>query len=165
MTSKSFLLFFLFSSLLFGSLYSGATSIEVPVIRDIREEAKLAQKNNLPILIIFSSDHCPFCDLVKEDFLKPMLISGDYTHRTLIREVNVDDGNEMINFDGQEISADTFTYRYNVSLFPTMLMLDYHGKKVSHRILGVNTPEMFGGRIDAMIDKANMELGNKITKN
>jgi len=152
-------------SLLQTSILSSAFAIELPLISDIRQEAKTAQNNNLPMLIIFSSDHCPFCDLVKEDFLKPMLISGDYTDRVIIREVNVDAGSSIIDFNGQPIPSDSFTYRYNVSMFPTMLMLNYQGKTLSHRILGVNTPEMFGGRIDAMIDLANQQLQQNITNN
>jgi len=142
-----------------------ANAVEVSLIDDIRQESQLAQQNNRPILIIFSSDYCPFCELVKEDFLKPMLISGDYTDRVIIREVNIDAGTTLVDFNGQNISSDSFAYRYHVSLFPTMVMLNYQGKTLSHRILGVNTPEMFGGRIDQMIEVANQELQQKITKN
>lgn len=157
-----FLLFILL--LLYGLLPIQVSAVEVPVITDIRQEAQQAKEKNLPILVLFSSDHCPFCELVKEDFLKPMLISGDYTERVIIRELNLDEGGDLIDFNGRPVDNDTFTYRYQVSMFPTMVMIDYQGNTLAHRILGVNTPEMFGGRIDKLIELANQELNQSLKK-
>ena len=62
-----------------------AKAVTVSVATDLSVLAKQAKDRKLPILLMVSQDHCPFCSLLKSDVLNPMLLSGDYDDRVIIK--------------------------------------------------------------------------------
>ncbi len=133
-------------------------AIEIQQINNIQKESLIAKEKNLPLLILFSIEHCPFCQLVKEDFLKPMLISGNYKDKVIIRELHADMTSTFFGRLGEQQSALKYARKMGISLYPTMVFIDEKGCQLSENIKGVNTPSMFGGRIDMAIDEANEKL-------
>ena len=65
---------------------------------------------------------------------------------------------KIIDFSGAKKSAYFFAQDMGVSLFPTMVFIDYQGCKLTKSIKGINTPSLFGGRIDDAIDEANKKI-------
>jgi thioredoxin-related protein len=128
--------------------------VSVPVVTDLQREGKLALKQDLPILLTFTSSICSYCDLLEEDFLQPMLLSGDYGDRVLIRKLVIDAGRTITDFNGEPSTADKLSSRYRVFVTPTLLFVDGNGTELAERILGINTPELFGGYLDDCIDTA-----------
>lgn len=122
--------------------------------RDLSADGEYAQAHKLPILLAFTADYCDYCKLLEEDFLKPMLISGHYQDKILIRKVVVDSSYHLTDFDGTATYADQFASRYKVRLFPTLLFLDSQGNELAERMIGINTPEFYGGYLDQNIDLA-----------
>jgi len=131
-----------------------STRPTVEKIKDLRKTARLAQEKSLPILIMFGTDGCPYCRLLKEDFLIPMLISGDYQDKVIIREAHISPRESIIDFQGKKISIGEFSQRYKVTLFPTMAFVDSTGQPLIKNIIGVTTPSLFGGTLDDSIDQA-----------
>ena len=123
-------------------------------LQDARIEAQLAGSKKLPVLLMFSTDGCPYCEMLKEEFLIPMLISGDYQNKVIIREVHVSEYDQIIDFSGQSLSLEDFSSHYGVTLFPTMVLVDARGNKLVNNIVGITTPSLFGGTIDDSINKA-----------
>ena len=128
--------------------------VSVPMVTDLQSEGKLALKQDLPILLTFTSSICSYCDLLEEDFLQPMLLSGDYGDRVLIRKLVIDAGRSITDFNGKPSTADKLSSRYRVFVTPTLLFVDGNGTELAERILGINTPELFGGYLDDCIDTA-----------
>lgn len=133
-----------------------AASNRLMQITDLKKTAQLAKSKNLPVLIMFSTTGCPYCELLKEDFLIPMIISGAYTNKILIRELHVAEaeGVRVVDFQGNTIDSADFARNYGVNLFPTTIFIDSMGTELSEQIIGISTPSLFGGRIDTAIDKA-----------
>ncbi len=127
---------------------------QVEQSRDLAADAQLAQTHKLPILLSFTADSCDYCLLLEEDFLKPMLISGHYQDKILIRKVIVDAGQRLIDFDGTALDTDQLAGRYHVRVYPTLLFLDSMGRELAERMVGINTPEFYGGYLDDNIDMA-----------
>lgn len=160
-------LFILYESLAMASHSSGSHSNRPELIKitDLRETAKLAQSRNIPILIMFGTDECPYCELLKEDFLIPMIISGDYTDKIIFREAHIASGASIIDFSGKNISIGEFRSRYKVTLFPSMIFVDSRGQTLTKKIIGITTPSLFGGTLDDSIDKALTHTKKKSYKN
>lgn len=154
-----------FNTLLSANHHSDGESTshrpELIKIKDIRDTARLAQAKKLPILIMFGTDECPYCRLLKEDFLIPMLISGDYTDKVIIREAHVSARADIIDFSGNKISISKFSARYKVTLFPTMIFIDSKGEVLVKKIIGITTPSLFGGTLDNSIDEALLLVSKK----
>ncbi len=102
-------------------------------------------------MIMFSAEDCAYCEILESEVLRPMLMSGDYGHKVLIRKYMVDHGGNIRDFDGKMIDNYEFVSRYNIFVTPTLVFLDSHGQELAERIIGVNTLELFAGRVDDAI--------------
>ncbi|MCK5661871.1 MAG: thioredoxin fold domain-containing protein [Thiotrichaceae bacterium] len=138
------------------SAHAGKTKLKQ--ITDIRDTARQAEAENLPILMMFGTDQCPYCKLLKEDFLIPMIISGDYADKIILREVHISSQSGLMDFSGKKISSSEFARRYNVRLYPTMVFIDSNGQMLVENIIGITTPSLFGGTLDDQIDRAFSRL-------
>ena len=154
----------------FASLNACAEPVNKPQVQQVFDLSKLARDSRdkkLPILLLFSATHCPYCELLENEILKPMLLSGDYRDRVIIAKVVLDDADDLRNFNGQPTDMNSFTSRYNLFVTPTLLFLDAKGTEINHRITGVNTIELFGGRVDSAISNSLKKLrpGNQVARN
>jgi thioredoxin-related protein len=143
--------------LLAGSLQA---EVRVPVAEDLQQEGRQAQSRQLPIMLTFSADDCSYCELLEEDFLQPMLLSGEYEERVIIRKLILDDGSSVSDFSGRDIEATQLSEHYRVFVTPTILFIDGEGRELAERIVGINTPEMFGGYLEVCIDTARASISN-----
>lgn len=140
------------------AVFSGDRSGVVPPVRDLYSLSKVAEARNLPILLMVSQDHCPYCELLKEEILNPMVISGDYINKAVMSVLTIDASKAIIDFNGKKIEPRDVSLRYNATITPTLLFLDYQGNEIQERMTGVNTVEMYGYYLDESIDEALEKL-------
>jgi thioredoxin-related protein len=143
--------------------------LEIPHPRTEIIEATNLQKDaesGLPVLLLVSQEHCPFCVLIKQDILGPMILAGDYRGELLIRELFIDLHTSVVDFNGKTRDSAEFAHSHGVNLTPTLLFLGPDGQELTKRIIGINTPEMFFFYVDASIQEAikTLEKLNKSPK-
>ncbi len=126
--------------------------------------AEKAQEKQIPILLVFSSENCPFCVQVEEDFLKPMLISGQYENKVIIRKVRIDGPEDLTNFDGNTTTVDALKLRYSVFVVPTVIVINDTGKEVGERLIGINTADYYGAYLDQSIDQGIESMRYPVTQ-
>ncbi|MDJ0807162.1 MAG: thioredoxin fold domain-containing protein [Gammaproteobacteria bacterium] len=149
------------SSLLFvtGLLLAGSDLPSgVPQTTSLQSDAEISRRTHRPILLMISQDHCPFCDLMKREVLQPMLLGGEYAELIIIREILIDRGLEIIDFQGATQDAAAFAQGYGVHLTPTLLFLDPQGNELVKRIVGINTVDYFSFYLEAAIDEATEQM-------
>ena len=123
--------------------------------KDLAQLGREARRRHLPILLMFGLTECSYCHLVAEDFLKPMLRSGDYTDKILIRRLDIDHrGAAITDFDGRPTTLGALADRYRVTVTPTVVFLGPEGQALASRMVGVTTPDYYGGYLDQHIDTA-----------
>ena len=152
----------LFALMFFSLLHLGLVQandhdiphVEIPITHDLTIEAALARDKQLPIMLMFSQDGCSYCEIMKAEFIRPMLISGQYTDKVIIRIIQLDDFGDLIDFDGSKVEAGNFATRYRAYVTPTLIFVDHQGRELSPRLLGVGTIDFFGGDIDDAIDQS-----------
>ncbi len=132
--------------------------VEIHLARDLQAAGVRAGARQIPILLVVTQEHCPFCHRIKEEILRPMLISGDYENRVLIRELLIDPGETTRDFLGRQRDARDFADDYKVWVTPTLLYLGPDGRELRPRILGINTLEMYGYYVDEGIEEALQRL-------
>lgn len=153
----------LLSSLLLFSIAHPSWSQQQGITQttDLQHDAEFAQQNGRPILLMISQDHCPYCDLMKREVLHPMVLDEEYTNRIVMREILIDIGLEMTDFQGRQQTAKAFSHGYGVHLTPTLLFLDPQGNELADRIVGINTVEYFSFYLDAAIDQATEKMSGQ----
>lgn len=132
--------------------------VTVPVAADLQQLGDQALSRELPILLTFTSLICSYCELLEQDFLKPMLLSGEYRDKVMIRKLEPGPGTSVTDFNGKKIMASELSSRYRVFVTPTVLFVDGNGKELAERIVGINTPELFGGYLDDCIETALLRI-------
>ncbi|MCK5727279.1 MAG: thioredoxin fold domain-containing protein [Thiotrichaceae bacterium] len=130
------------------------SKVHIEKVKNFQVLSQLMHEKKLPLLLAITASHCPYCLQLEDEFLRPMILSGEYNDQILIRELVIDLHSEVIDFDGKKISNNQFTTRYNANMTPTMIFIDEKGKEVAEKIVGINTPNLFGAYIDIEITKA-----------
>jgi thioredoxin-related protein len=132
--------------------------VTVPVVSDLQQLGEQALSQKLPILLAFTSIICSYCELLEQDFLQPMLLGGEYQDKVIIRKLELRPGASVIDFNGRNIMSSKLSSHYRVFVTPTMLFVDGSGKEIAERMVGINTPELFGGYLDDCIETALLRI-------
>ncbi len=148
---------FLFATLLMIALLAppaARAEVSVPMAHDLAADARDARARDVAILLLFSADHCPYCDKLEENIIRPLLISGDYDDKVLVRKIDLDRGGELRDFDGTTRSPDRLASRYRALLTPTVVLVDAEGDALVPRIRGINVVDYYWETLDGSIDRA-----------
>ena len=131
---------------------------ELMHIKDMRRVFFLVEKQKLPLLIIFSTDECEYCEYIKENYLAPMQKDQAYRDRVLIRELNTESYYGVIDKHGEKTTADVLALRYGADITPTIVFLDSRGNELSEKIVGLKAPDYFDLLLDEAIDASLKKL-------
>ncbi len=135
-----------------------ASTVRVPEAHNLQQVAGASVQRKLPILLVFTATDCGYCKVLEREILRPMVLSGDYTDKVIMRKVVVDDPSAIVDLNGKKVSGAELASRYKVSVTPTMVLVDAHGHELVKRITGVGELDYFGAEVDAAIDQARGRL-------
>lgn len=143
-------------SLLFAAVSTAfaAGDVKVVEVKDFAAIGKQADQERLPIMLMFSASGCTYCEKLEEDFLKPMLRSGDYRDKVMIRKMRIDGYGKVRDFEGKQVAASDFADRYGVFVTPTVVFIDGDGVELAKKRVGLTTPDFYGSYLDQSIDEA-----------
>ena len=122
--------------------------VEIKYVTDFSHLAEVARDERKIIMLEVSASYCDYCEMLEDEFIKPMLRNDDYTADVLIRKIDMDSYYKMSNFSGDNTTPDKFTRHLKVRVTPTILFFDGNGNEVSPRILGINSLDLYGGYLD-----------------
>lgn len=133
----------------------------IPVARDLRADAHVSRQQEIPIMLIVTRKDCGYCKLLKRAVVRPMLISGEYVGRVLIREVIIDGEGDLVDFDGTTISPFAVANRYDALLTPTVLLVGHDGHVLVDKLIGISNEEMYLWYLDnALADSTQILRGD-----
>lgn len=117
-----------------------------------------AAGRGVPILLAVTRRDCGYCATLRREILEPLRLAGDDPRRVLIRELMVDGETPVVAFGGRPTTAQALAAAYDAPFTPTVLLLGPDGAELAGRIVGINTPEMYGWYLDRSIDEATAAL-------
>lgn len=136
----------------------GLPPVTIEEGNNLRADGKLANKKQIPVLLFFSMEHCPFCREVEEDYLKPMLRNAEYDSKVIIRKVRLDSEGKTIDFKGKAQDTADVGARFNVSMVPTLVLVDSQGNKVSAPIIGIANSHYYSAELDIAIENSTQKI-------
>jgi len=148
-----FLLFFMLPTVV-----AAANKDSLPTATDFQHDAKLSKQQHIPILVFYMADDCQYCDAVSDLYLEPMYRNGLNKGRFILRTVKLDGSGDLRGFYGKMMRQEDFANQQGVSFTPVIRLYDYRGFQLVPEIFGYQTPEMYGGYLDAAIDKSIAKL-------
>lgn len=123
--------------------FANASPARVPQALDLASDGLLAQENGVPIMLVFTREECDFCELLKSAVVQPMILSGEYEDRAIIREVMIDKGPDLVDFEGRTVSPFSVANDFDALLTPTVVFVGPGGREVGKRLIGINNVDMY----------------------
>ena len=136
-------------------------AVDVPPLSDLRADLLEANALHVPVLLLIHSQGCTYCHYVMEDHLKPMVLSGQYKKRALIRQLAADDALDLVDASGQHVSAREFARSLQVRFYPTVVFLDAEGKPMKERLIGVANIDLYGTQLENALQRAEAQMQHK----
>ena len=121
-------------------------------------DGQLSEQEGLPIVVFVSQKGCEFCEALREQVLFPMVRSGNMQEKWILRELSLDDGFTVQDFDGETISGRQFAERYGSVVTPTLLYLGAGGNELVAKRVGISNIEYYGFYLGQSIDEATSAL-------
>jgi len=126
-----------------------------------KADGKLAAQRRVPILVVFTSPGCSYCERVKREYLLPMHKDPAYLKRVIIREVTVGATTPLTGFDGSATTEGAFAAAHKVFMVPTVKVLTPQGGDTGEAIVGMLTPDYYFGYLEAAIDEGGRKTRGK----
>ena len=133
----------------------------LPSARDLLADAKTVESTGIALIVMFSLQGCPHCELVRRSHLLPLLRDGNATHKPLIRQVEINSQDMLRDFSGRTITHAEFTTRYKIKIAPVVMFLDAKGQMLTDSLVGAMIPEFYGAYLDAALVDAKAKLQNR----
>ena len=135
----------------------GSHAVEVSALTDLQADLAEMQQRKLPMILLFHTHGCGYCHYVMEDHLKPMVLSGQYRNRALIR--HLEEGRvDLRDRDGRFVEVRDLQRRYRVRFFPTLLILGPEGQVLAEPLVGVANLDLYGTQLESALQKAEAAL-------
>ena len=129
--------------------------------KSFQADARLATQRQVPVLVLFTSPGCHYCERVKREYLAPMHKDPAYRNKVIIREVTVGATTPLTGFDGTPTTEGAFAAIHKVFMVPTVKVLDTRGNDASEAIVGLLTPDYYFSYLEAAIDEGLSKVRGK----
>ena len=157
------MLVFQVTILAWGLALTGAASAADGLVHasNFMADGKLAVQRKVPILVVFTSPGCHYCERVKQDYLLPMHKDPAYRKRVIIRELTVGATTPLTGFDGVATTEGAFAATHKVFIVPTVKVLTPQGDDSGEAIVGMLTADYYFGYLEAAIDEGGRKVRGK----
>lgn len=114
---------------------------------DLREDLAEARKDGKRVMLLFTQDNCPYCNLLVERNLAQRDIEATLKARFDVIALNLWGDREVKGLDGQTYTEKTFGAAHKVQFTPTLMFFDETGKTLL-RLNGYVPPTRFKAALD-----------------
>ncbi len=121
-------------------------------------DSDLSQEQELPIVVFVSQHGCEFCAALRKQVLFPMIRSRSFEGKAILRELSLDAGFVVVDFDGRSIAGADFARRYTAVITPTLLFLDSDGAEIATKMVGIGNLEFYGFYLEESLKEATSGL-------
>lgn len=129
----------------------------LPEARDFSGDAKVAKKNNIPILVFFATRGCPYCEEVETLYLQPLFADKTYKGKVLFRVVRTDSATSLKDFNGKRTNHEDFASAEGVSFTPVIRLYNASGKELTE-LYGYTTPDFYSWELTKAINDSIAKL-------
>lgn len=130
----------------------------LPEASDFKADAAESRARQMPILVFYTAADCPYCAIVREDYLEPMFNRNQYKGKILFRAVHVDADDPVRDFNGRDSTHAAFAQAQGARLTPNIKFYDAAGRELVPGLLGLTTRDFFGGYLEQAIADALAKL-------
>jgi thioredoxin-related protein len=169
----SFVKLYFFAGLMISGLFSYGVAVAVdldddetfvdpalvlPIAEDLEALGSTSRNATVPILLMYSTEDCPFCARLESEVLGPMRLSGADPERVIVRKIMMEQYETLRDFSGKKRDAESYAIGQGVEVVPTVVLVDETGRELVPRIVGYQTPGIYETYLDEAIKVSRMLL-------
>lgn len=129
-----------------SALNAFAANITLPSTSSLALSLEQALQVKQPLVVMVSLHGCPFCKVVRENYLHPLLSSG-----LQVVQIDMRDMRSLVDFDGASLTQDAWIRKQNIKLAPTVMFFGAQGREVASRLKGAYLPDFYGAYLDEQL--------------
>jgi thioredoxin-related protein len=132
-----------------------AHNTALPSPASLRAAAQAAAAKGEPLVLMTTLAGCPYCDLVRNNYLLPMRRAGEVQAVQLDirdRRSNLQDFAGNTTTPGEQVGA------WKARFAPTVLFFGPQGQELAERLVGVAVPDFYGEYLNARLTEARAKL-------
>lgn len=132
-----------------------ALASNLPAPASLAVELAAALQGGRPLVVMVSLDGCPYCRIVRENYLAPL------RRETGQPVVQIDMGSAaaMRDFQGALTTQGAQVGAWNVKVTPTVLFFGKGGREVAARLVGASIPDFYGAYLEQRLRDAGRAMG------
>ena len=150
---------------LLHGLLAGLAGVSLPVAQALAADPSLPSTTSLPealakalhtkqpLVVMVSLHGCPFCKVVRENYLRPLFEAG-----LPVVQIDMRDTRLVLDTDGSTVTQDAWIKKRGIKLAPTVLFLGPQGREVAERLKGAYLPDFYGAYLDEQLAVARRAL-------
>lgn len=127
----------------------------LPTTDSLAAAARAAAAQGQPLVVMTTLKGCPFCDVVRNNYLGPMLRRGEIV---AIQLDMTDRTAALTGFDGKPTTPSAQVTAWKARLAPTILFLGPDGRELAERLRGVAVQDLFGAYLDMRLSESRKLL-------
>jgi len=128
------------------TLDATAEPVALPTTDSLQTSLAQALQAKQPLVVMVSLHGCPFCKVVRENYLQPLRTSG-----LQVVQIDMRDNRSLIDFDGAPLTQDMWIRKQGIKLAPTVLFFGAQGREVATRLKGAYLPDFYGAYLDEQL--------------
>lgn len=141
-----------------ASAQAAPHAASLPAAIDLRADAAQAKREHKPIVILFSLPGCPFCHVVRQNYLLPLLHDTPPKKRPIVREIDMTATKKVIGIDGAATTQAAVAKSLRVKVAPTVMFLDDSGKQVAAPLIGGDTVGFYNAYLERALEEAAQKM-------
>jgi len=129
-----------------------AKGAELTPAADLAADAARSVRDQQPVVVMFSSDGCPYCRVVTR-YLELLASDPLYSSRAQVRLVETGDSSrQMVDFTGRRLSHAGFARSQGVGLVPVVRFFGPGGERLAPDLVGLGVEDFY---LTYLLDKVN----------
>lgn len=125
----------------------------LPMSQSLAEELAGALAQQRPLVVMVSLPGCPFCKVVRENYLVSLKSAGQP-----VVQIDMRDTRRVLDFEGRALTHDALVRQWGVRVAPTVLFFGAGGQEVAQRLTGAYLPDFYGAYLDEQLALARRAL-------
>ena len=130
----------------------------LPVAQNLKADGAAATATKKPILLFFNLTGCHYCRGALREVIVPMYRNAGWRAALEFRQITVDDGKSLIDFDGKTMENIAFAQKRKGTFTPTVMVVDGDGQLLGDPLVGVANFDFYGAYVDGLVNKAIADM-------
>ena len=131
-----------------------AAPVNLPSAAHLDVDLAGALESHRPLLVMVSLDGCPFCKIVRENYLAPMREREGLA----VAQIDMRSKATVVDFLGKTWTHDALIRSWGVKVAPSVLFFGRDGVEIADRMVGGYIPDFYGSYLSDRLSAARIAL-------